>query len=90
MAEIGPKLLQWMDSFQSIDCLNFKGFGLDLLFFYKQREINSPFLHPATSLWDLHAHVFHFKYEEMCPTVNEFAAIMGHTHRDDIAVCLCV
>ena len=34
-------------------------------------------LHAATSFWDSKDHVFRFNSQELCPLIEEFAAILG-------------
>lgn len=77
-----PSLLQWMDSFESIDRLNFSVYGLGFLFPLREIPINFFFLRAAASFWDPHLHVFRFNRVEMCPASEDFVAVMGHTDRD--------
>ena len=39
--------------------------------------MNEPFLHAAAEFWILIRHVFQFNGVELCPTLEEFSAIMG-------------
>ncbi|KAI8535298.1 hypothetical protein RHMOL_Rhmol10G0163100 [Rhododendron molle] len=81
-----PVLDQWLNSFNSLDRLHFKSFGMDFLFSLRQIPVNFSFLRAATSLWDPAFHVFRFRREELCPTIKEFVAIIGHSDREGIIV----
>ena len=35
------------------------------------------FLHAAATFWDTNDHVFRFNSQELCPLIEEFAAILG-------------
>ena len=34
-------------------------------------------MHAATTFWDTKDHVFRFNGQELCPLIEEFAAILG-------------
>ena len=40
-------------------------------------KIDTAFLHAVTSFWDTKDHVFRFNSQELCPLIEEFAAILG-------------
>ena len=40
-------------------------------------KIDTAFLHAATTFWDTQDHVFRFNGQELCPLIEEFAAILG-------------
>lgn len=81
-----PILDQWMNSFNGLDRLLFKPFNLDFLFSLHHIPIKFAFLRAVASLWDPKFHVFRFKREELCPTLEEFAAIMGHSDRKGLVI----
>ena len=35
-------------------------------------------LHAAATFWDTRVHVFRFNGQELCPLIEEFAAILGY------------
>ena len=39
--------------------------------------MDKPLLRAATNFWISSQHVFHFNTKEICPTLEEFSAIMG-------------
>ena len=67
---------------------NFKGFvanyGLSCIFPYHQIRVDEPILRVATNYWVLSRHVFRFNEIELCPTIEEFTAIMGESKIDDL------
>ena len=40
-------------------------------------KIDTAFLHAAATFWDTRNHVFRFNGQELCPLIDEFAAIQG-------------
>ena len=40
-------------------------------------KIDTALLHVTTTLWDPKDHVFIFNSQELCPLIEEFAAILG-------------
>ena len=40
-------------------------------------KIDTTFLHAATTFWYTQDHVFRFNGQELCPLIEEFAAILG-------------
>ena len=52
-------------------------FGLSCIFPYHQIKVNEPLLHATANFWIPTQHVFHFNSVEICPTLEEFSAIMG-------------
>ena len=67
---------------------NFKGFvalyGLSYIFPYHQIRVDEPLLCVATNYWVPSRHVFRFNEIELCPTIEEFATIMGELEIDDL------
>ena len=51
--------------------------GLSCISFFHQIKVDEPLLHAATEFWILTWRVFQFNGVELCPTVEEFGAIMG-------------
>ena len=52
-------------------------FGLSCIFPYHQIKVEEPLLHAAANFWIPTQHVFHFNGVKICPTLEEFSAIMG-------------
>ena len=67
---------------------NFKDFvtpyGLSCIFPYHQIRVDEPLLHAATNYWVPFLNVFHFNGIELCPIIEEFAAILGEPEIDDL------
>ena len=40
-------------------------------------KIDTAFLYAAVTFWDTRDHVFRFNSHELCPLIEEFAAILG-------------
>ena len=40
-------------------------------------KIDTDLLHAAATFWDTKDHVFRFNGQELCPLIEEFAAILG-------------
>ena len=51
--------------------------GHSCIFPYHQIQVDEPLLHAATKFWIHTRHVFQFNGVELCPTPEEFSAIMG-------------
>ena len=41
-------------------------------------KIKWDFLRATVKLWDIEDHVFQFKTAKLCPTIEEFLAILGY------------
>ena len=48
-----------------------------LVSFHAQIRVDEPLFHAAANYWVPTQHVFHFNGVELCPTFEEFGAIMG-------------
>ena len=59
-------------------------YSLSCIFPYHQIRVDKPFLRAAANYWVLFQHVFHFNGIELCPTIKEFAAIIGELEIDDL------
>ena len=59
-------------------------YGLFCVFPYHQIRVDEPLLHAATNYWVPPRHVFRFNGIELCPTIEEFAAILGESEIDDL------
>ena len=59
-------------------------YGLSCIFPYHQIRVDEPLLCAAVNYWVPSQHVFHFNGIELCPNIEEFAAIMGELEIDDL------
>ena len=59
-------------------------FGLSCIFPYHQIRVDEPLLCAAANYWVPLRHVFRFNGIELCPTIEEFATIMGELETDDL------
>jgi len=59
-------------------------YGLSCVFPYHNIRVDKPLLHVAANYWVPSRHVFHFNGIELCPTIEEFGAIMGELEIDDL------
>lgn len=75
------RLQDWIINLDGSEKVNFCGFGLNALFPLSLTSLCFPFLHAAALCWNPITHVFHFGSQEMCPTLEEFQALM-ESHRD--------
>lgn len=74
-----PKgLLRWLKPLDQGACDLFQAkFQVSSLFDYAYVKINHSFLREAVEFWDPVRHVFRFNRNELCPTMEEFGAILG-------------
>ena len=59
-------------------------YGLSCIFPYHQIKVDEPLLRAATNYRVPSQYVFHFNGIELCPTIEEFGAIMGEPKIDDL------
>ena len=59
-------------------------YGLSCIFPYHQIRVDESLLYAATNYWVPSWHVFYFNGIELCPTIEEFAAIMGEPKINDL------
>ena len=59
-------------------------YGLSCIFPYHQIRVDEPLLHATANYWVPSQHVFHFNKIELCPTIKEYATIMGELEIDDL------
>lgn len=84
MATFNQALLRpWLDSLEGIDWLNFRGHRLHALKHLRNIRIRPDLLHAAVRFWDSEVHVFRFRLQELCPTVEEFHAYLGSHESDE-------
>lgn len=61
-----------------------ESFHLSSLIHYCQVKINESFLTTITKYWDPLRHVFRFNNIEMCPTIEEFSAILKYPNSHNL------
>ncbi|KAL7198104.1 hypothetical protein ACSBR2_020594 [Camellia fascicularis] len=76
------KLTDWIATLDGMENVNFWGFGINALFSLSNTPLCFPFLHVAAQCWDPITHLFRFGTQEICPTLEEFRALM-ETRRDE-------
>ena len=67
----------WLASLNTEEKLRLSFYRLSGLRHLRQVRICFDFLKSALRFWDPQYHVFRFVDHEMCPTAEEFAAILG-------------
>ena len=78
MAEFIPLVvLSWIKKLDTCFKDALIPFGLSCIFPYHQIKVDEPLLCPAAEFWIPTQHVFQFNGVELCPTLEEFSAIMG-------------
>ena len=51
-------------------------------------KIDTALLHAATTFWDTRDYVFRFSGQELCPIIEEFAAILGYSFDSTAMIAL--
>ena len=69
---------RWIRSFDFSTKSNFIGYKLEGVKTLRNVKIKWDFLRAAMKFWDPEDHVFRFKTAELCPTIEEFSAILGY------------
>ena len=64
--------------------MNFRGFGITALFTLGRTPLCFPFLRAAARFWNPITHVFSFGGQEMCPTFEDFQALMESERDEEI------
>ena len=59
-------------------------YGLSCSLSYHQIRVDEPLLRVVANYWVPSRHVFRFNGIELCPTIEEFVAIMGEPKIDDL------
>ena len=79
---LAQNLTAWIASLDGSEKVNFRGFGINALFTLGRTPLHLPFLHAAARFWNPVTHVFSFAGQEMCPTFEDFRALM-ESERDE-------
>ena len=69
---------RWVRNFDFSTKTNFTTYKLEGIKALKNVKIKWDFLHATVKFWDPKDHVFQFKIAELCPTIEEFFAILGY------------
>ena len=69
---------KWVCSFDFSTKTNFTAYKLEGIKALRNVKIKWDFLQIVVKFWDLEDHVFWFKSIELCPTIEEFFAILGY------------
>ena len=69
---------RWVRSFDFSTKTNFIAYKLEGIKALRNAKFKWDFLHVAVKFWDPKDHVFWFKTVELCPTIEEFLAILGY------------
>ncbi|KAL7204638.1 hypothetical protein ACSBR2_017673 [Camellia fascicularis] len=81
---LNNRLRDWITTLDGLKKVNFRGFGINVLFPLSCTLLCFPFLHVAARYWNPITYVFHFGSQEMCPTLEEFQALMESRHDEEI------
>ena len=78
----------WTKNLIPVEKINLGGFGISALLSLKGVKVDWDFLRACSRFWDVEAHVFRFgaDMEELCPTFEEFCAILGSNPDSTLAV----
>ena len=80
---------RWIRSFDFSTKSNFTSYKLEGIKALRSVKIKWYFLHATMKFWDLEDHVFWFKTAELCPTIEEFSAILGYDPGKKSVVVSC-
>ena len=69
---------RWVRSFDLSTNTNFTSYKLEGIEALRDVKIKWDFLCAAMKFWDTEDHVFWFKTAKLCPTIEEFLAILGY------------
>ena len=77
-------LTNWIATLDGSEKLNFRGFGINVLFTLSRTPLRFPFLHAAAMFWNPVTHVFSFDGQEVCPTFEDFQVLMESERSEEI------
>ena len=78
------KLSNWIATLDGLEKVNFRRFRINALFPLSHSPLFFSFLHAAARRWNSVTHVFSFGGQEMCPTIEEFQALMESRRDEEI------
>ena len=78
----------WTRNLAPVEKINLGGFGISALLSLRGVKVDWDFLKACTRFWDTSSHVFRLGpgMEELCPTFEEFCAILGNDPDSTLAV----
>ncbi|KAL7225057.1 hypothetical protein ACSBR1_020362 [Camellia fascicularis] len=77
-------LIAWIATLDGSEKLNFRSFGINALFTLSRTPLYLPFLHAAARFWNPVTHVFSFGGQEVCPTFEDFQALMESERNEEV------
>ncbi|KAK9992505.1 hypothetical protein SO802_027490 [Lithocarpus litseifolius] len=80
---------RWVFSFDFSIKTNFTAFKLKGIKALRNIKIKWDFLRVAVKFWDTKDHVFQFQTAELCPTIEEFSAILGYNPGKKLVAISC-
>ena len=69
----------FLKSLNGNDWNRLQSFHVKSLWSLQHLKIDTALLHAAATFWDPKDHVFKFNSQELCPLIEEFAAILGNS-----------
>lgn len=81
---LAQNLATWINNLDGSEKLNFRAFGINVLFTLRCTPLHFPFLHAAARFWNPVTHVFSFSGQEVCPTFEDFQALMESERNEEI------
>ena len=81
---LAQNLSSWINNLDGLEKLNFRGFDINALFTLNRTPLHFPFLHAAARFWNPVTHVFSFSGQEVCPTFEDFQALMESERDEEI------
>ena len=69
---------RWVRSFDFSTKTNFTAYNLEGIKALRNVKIKWDYLRVAVKFWDPEDHMFQFKTTELCPTIEEYSAILGY------------
>ncbi|GMP49373.1 hypothetical protein CsSME_00016374 [Camellia sinensis var. sinensis] len=86
---LAQNLTVWIANLDGSEKLNFRGFGMNALFTLSRTPLHFLFLHVAARFWNPVTHVFSFGGQKVCPTFEDFQALMESECDEEILPQLC-
>ena len=80
---------RWVRSFDFSTKTNFIAFKLEGIKALRNVKIKWDFLHIAMKFWDPEDHVFRFNSTKICPTIEQFSAILGYNPSKKFVMVSC-
>ena len=69
---------RWVRSFDFSTKTNFTAYNLEGIKALRNVKIKWDYLRVVVKFWDPEDHMFQFKTTELCPTIEEYSAILGY------------